>query len=72
MAKYSVLTNDEKEEAAAEAMLRAAAKKGFNQGIVVGAVIAAVTSVICTVVDHYMNKKEQIGAYDDDDYEWPF
>ena len=72
MANYSVLTDSEKEEAAAEAMLRAAAKKGFNQGVVVGAVIAALTSVICTAVNHYMEKKQEEDIYDTDDEDWPF
>ena len=70
MANYSVLTDNEKEEAAAEAMLRAAARKGFNQGVVVGALIAAVTSVLCTVVEHYIDlaseEKEEGGE------DWPF
>ncbi|MCH5199906.1 MAG: hypothetical protein J1F60_03010 [Oscillospiraceae bacterium] len=75
MAKYSVLTDNEKEEAAAEAMLRAAARKGFNQGIVVGALIAAATSVLCTVAEHYIEmaakdkEKEVYGEYDE---EFPF
>ena len=72
MANYSVLTNQEKEEAAAEAMLRAAARKGFNQGVVVGALIAAVTSVICTMVEHYIDlaneDKENYGEHE----EFPF
>ena len=66
--KYSVLTETEKEEAAAEAMLRAAARKGFNQGVVVGALIAAVTSVLCTVIEHYIdlaNEKEEEDEWDE-------
>ena len=72
MVKNSVLTNSEKEEAAAEAMLRAAARKGFNQGLVMGAFIAALTSVICTAVEHYMDKKEEMSEINEDDEDWPF
>ena len=68
--KYSVLTETEKEEAAAEAMLRAAARKGFNQGVVVGALIAAVTSVLCTVVEHYIDMATEEKEIDEED--WPF
>ena len=57
--KCSILTDREKEEAAAEAMLRAAARKGFNQGVVVGALIVAVTSVICTVAEYYIDKANE-------------
>ena len=59
MANYSVLTDNEKEEAAGEGMLRAAARKGFNQGVVVGALIAAATSVLCTVIEHYIDLNEE-------------
>ena len=74
MANYSVLSNQEKEDAAAEAMLRAAARKGFNQGVLVGTLIAAATSIICTVVEHYIekaneeNEKKTYGEYE----EFPF
>ena len=71
MAKYSVLTDNEKEEAAAEAMLRAAARKGFNQGVVVGALIAAATSVICTVVEHYIDLANEKNE-EDEQKEMPF
>ena len=74
MAKYSVLTDNEKEEAAAEAMLRAAARKGFNQGVVVGALIAAVTSVLCTVAEYYIDmaaKDKEEEEYGEDE-EFPF
>lgn len=69
MAKYSVLTDNEKEEAAAEAMLRAAARKGFNQGVVVGALIAAVTSVICTVAEYYIDKANEEKENADEEWE---
>ena len=69
MANYSVLTDSEKEEAAAEAMLRAAARKGFNQGVAVGALIAAATSVLCTVIEHYIDLASE---EKEEGKDWPF
>ena len=74
MAKYSVLTDNEKEEAAAEAMLRAAARKGFNQGVAVGALIAAAASLLCSVLEHYMDlaaKDKEEEGYGENE-EFPF
>ena len=66
MEDFSVLTESEKKEAAADGMLRAAARKGFNQGVVVGALIAAATSVICTVIEHCIDLAKE----DEEDDKW--